>query len=71
MRSLVRVDEVSTIEEAVEFWQSKTSRSVTVEDGREIVSNVTGFFQLLDQWDRSANQERVLAKSNYDWRKTA
>lgn len=44
--------DTNIIEEAVEFWQSRTSRKLSLVDGREIVCNVTGFFAVLDEWDR-------------------
>jgi hypothetical protein len=34
------------------FWSRKTGRILSREDAREILTNVTGFFQLLGEWDR-------------------
>ena len=37
----------------VAFWQPHTTRRLGCEDAREIVENLTGFFQLLQEWDRA------------------
>jgi hypothetical protein len=38
------------IEQALAVWQPRTKRKLSHEDAREIVANVTGFFQVLGQW---------------------
>jgi hypothetical protein len=35
----------------LEVWQPRTSRMLTPEDARQIVENVTGFFQALMEWN--------------------
>ena len=37
----------------VRTWQSRSPRPLTSEDAREIISNVTGFFRVLAEWDRA------------------
>jgi len=32
------------------FWQSKTGRALTAEDRRQIRENLTGFFEILNEW---------------------
>lgn len=44
------------IDETVAFWQKRSKRQLSREDGREIVENLTGFFRVLQEWDRA---ERV------------
>jgi hypothetical protein len=39
------------IEQTVTFWQPRTSRKLTREDGRQIVENVTAFFRILFEWE--------------------
>ena len=39
------------LDETRRFWQSRTSRRLSREDAREISSNITGFFQVLLEWD--------------------
>lgn len=34
------------------MWQRRARRSLTAEDERQIRENLTGFFRLLDTWDR-------------------
>lgn len=38
----------------VRTWQSRSSRPLTSEDAREIISNASGFFRVLAEWDESA-----------------
>lgn len=46
-------DNVDPIEGAVALWQQHSPRNLTREDGREIIENMTGFFRLLQEWDRA------------------
>lgn len=46
------------LRQTVAFWQSRADRPLTREDAREIFANVSGFFKVLDEWDR-AEQERA------------
>jgi hypothetical protein len=39
------------LDQAIEFWQTRTPRTLTREDAREIVENLTGFFDLLLIWE--------------------
>ena len=38
------------LEDTQEFWQARTSRVLTLEDARQAVENVTGFFTTLERW---------------------
>lgn len=33
-----------------DFWQVKTGRTLTAEDSRQIGENLTGFFEILNEW---------------------
>ncbi len=35
------------LQETLEFWQKRTKRVLTLEDAREIVENMTAFFEAL------------------------
>lgn len=39
------------LDEAVAFWQSQTERELKREDARQIAENLSGFFQVLSEWD--------------------
>jgi hypothetical protein len=41
------------IDETVAIWQRRSKRRLTREDGREIIENMTGFFRILQEWDRA------------------
>jgi hypothetical protein len=38
------------IDRTLEFWQPRSSQTLTREDAREIIENVTGFFRVLQKW---------------------
>jgi hypothetical protein len=38
------------VDRTLEFWQARSSQKLTREDAREIIENVTGFFQVLKKW---------------------
>jgi hypothetical protein len=40
------------IDQTLIVWQPRAKRQLTREDGREIVENITGFFRILQEWDR-------------------
>ncbi len=46
------------LDETIAIWQPRTSRRLTREDARQIIENMTGFFNVLREWDRA---ERVAA----------
>lgn len=33
------------------FWQGRSSQTLTREDARDIIENVSGFFRVLQKWD--------------------
>ena len=50
MTSALKIKE-EFLEQTLETWQGRASRTLTREDAREIVENVTGFFELLLAWE--------------------
>jgi hypothetical protein len=38
------------IDQTLEFWQARSPKTLTREDAREMIENVAGFFQLLQEW---------------------
>ena len=56
------------VEDAIDFWQPRTSRPLTDEDGRQGVENVTGFFDVLERWaaatrvSPSATKDKIEAR---------
>ena len=49
MLSAVRVDNI--LAETRRFWQERAGVQFCDEDAREMIHNVTGFFELLATWD--------------------
>ncbi len=53
------------LDQTIEFWQPRTSRTLTREDAREIVYNLSGFFAVLREWQEA---ERVAARRDVESR---
>lgn len=47
------------IEETIQFWRPRVSRSLTHEDARQMVENVVGFFTTLQNWSTAAGTRQV------------
>ena len=41
------------INRTIGLWQSRGRRTLSHEDARQIVENVTGFFSILQEWSRA------------------
>jgi hypothetical protein len=48
------------IDLSIDFWQPCYSQTLTPEDAREIVENITGFFGVLAEWDRTLQEDNRL-----------
>ena len=44
------------LDQAIEFWRPRSPRTLTREDAREIVENLTGFFELLLAWEAAEEE---------------
>jgi hypothetical protein len=54
------------IEQTIDICQKRTDRRLTREDGREIIENITGFFTILQEWERK-ERTAAYAKSCAAW----
>ena len=45
------------LDEALEIFQPRTSRRLCREDAREIYVNLTGFFRVLQDWERAEREQ--------------
>jgi hypothetical protein len=45
------------VEHTMVFWSKRTKQPCSREDARQMLVNVTGFFQVLAEWERQASQE--------------
>lgn len=41
------------LEKTIQLFQERTGQTLSKEDARQIVENVTGFFRILQNWDRA------------------
>jgi len=39
-----------TIAHTMDFWKARSRRTLSEEDARQMVENVTGFFRILSEW---------------------
>jgi hypothetical protein len=46
------------IEQTITFWEEHTGEKCSQEDARQMVSNVSGFFQVLLEWDKKSRDEK-------------
>ena len=37
--------------ETIEFWEERSGRRVSVEEAREMIKSIIGYFKLLSEWD--------------------
>jgi len=53
-------------------WSKKAGRELTRQDAKEIIHNLAGVINLLDQWDREAKEAKeAKAKSGKEEKGTA
>ena len=41
------------IDKTVAVWRVRTSRALSPDDAQQIITNMTGLFRVLDEWNRS------------------
>ncbi|MFQ5910983.1 MAG: hypothetical protein ACE5IJ_09735 [Thermoplasmata archaeon] len=44
------------VNQTIDFWQPLSNSTITPDDARVIIENVTQFFQILGEWDRQGNR---------------
>lgn len=44
-------DQKNGVELTLLFWQRRTSKNFNVEDARQMIENIAGFFSQLEAWD--------------------
>ncbi len=54
------------IDRTIETWQPRLDRSLSREDARQIVENVTGFFSILAEWSWVEPPDPANDKGNSD-----
>jgi len=51
------------LDHTLNVWQPRTKQQLTHEDARQMIENVTGFFQLLVEWDKAERQSETWLSS--------
>lgn len=60
---MVKMPESDIIEDTIAFWSRRTGREISRERTRQMVANVSGFFEVLAEWDRKARDEGGVAET--------
>jgi len=47
-------------EKTLEFWELRSQRRLSREDARQIAENVTGFFQILYEWESNSHGSGII-----------
>jgi hypothetical protein len=55
--STVKNQQLDIVEYTIAFWSARTEQEVSREDARQMLVNVSGFFQLLAEWDKEAAKD--------------
>ena len=58
------MERLPLLEETIRFWQPRSSRTLTAEDARQMVENVTGFFSTLQRWSAAADTCRTESEAD-------
>ena len=45
------------IEQTISIFESRTSRTISNEDARQAVENISGFFQVLQEWAEAESKD--------------
>jgi hypothetical protein len=45
------------IRQTIVFWSERTGQEFSQEDARQMAANVSGFFNVLAEWERRAKEE--------------
>ena len=52
-----REAEDQLLDQTLQVWRPRAARALTREDARQIVANLTGFFQVLSEWKAAELRE--------------
>lgn len=52
--------ELETIQLTKDFWRAQTGNDVTAEDAREMIENISSYFQILHEWQRKAALQKTV-----------
>jgi len=53
------VEAQEVIHKTKELWQKKAGKTISSEEARMIIRNVTGFFDILLEWQEKEKESRV------------
>jgi hypothetical protein len=54
---MVERQQLDIVDRTVMFWSERTKQTCSREDARQMLVNVSGFFEVLAEWDRKAREE--------------
>jgi hypothetical protein len=47
------------LKKTIDVWQPHSEKKLTEEDARQIIQNLTGFFETLARWDRESTNSNT------------
>jgi len=47
------------IQATIDFWKAYTGRTLSTQEAREAVANMSGFFELLSEWEGREREKEV------------
>jgi hypothetical protein len=59
----VKRQQPDIVDRTVTFWSERTEQTFSREDARQMLVNVSGFFDILAEWDRKAREEEKEIKT--------
>jgi hypothetical protein len=64
VRTLKAANQCGTgsVTEILSFWQPRSASRLVDSDGHQIVANITGFFEILLDWQSREREEAALVK---------
>ena len=51
------------VEQTLSIWQPRAPRALAADDAHQIIANITGYFRILEDWDRKEKIGRKLTCS--------
>jgi hypothetical protein len=52
-------EKTDILQQTLDFWQRRTPHTLTPEDARQIVENISGFFRILLEWEHAERRSAI------------
>jgi hypothetical protein len=48
------------IQQTIDFWKTKSNVVLTEQEAAESITNIRGFFSILEEWNRESERKKTL-----------